>query len=250
MYDAMRDDGLQEATVRQTHAILGKALSDATRLGLLGANPKTRVEKPGTQKNKRAQHTTAEASRVLSHTDDARWWLALFYGMRQGECLGLRWSDVDLDHHTLTVAQTLQTAEDGSLIFDKPKSDASARVLPLVPLMEARLRLHWIAQGSRPEGGLVFSRPDGQPIRPRDDWQAWRDLLAAAGAPVIALHAARNSAASLMEAAGVPDRLSAQILGHSSVQITHGYQTADLERMAAAFEAMGGLLALPSPPSA
>jgi integrase len=245
MYDALRDTGLEEATVRQTHAILGKALRDAERGGLIGVNPMARVEAPTTKKNKRAQLTPAEASRVLASTDDARWWLALFYGMRQGECLGLRWSDVDLDRHTLTITQTLQTAEDGSLFFDTPKSDASARVLPLVPLMEARLLLAWELQAhSESVQTLVFARDDGKPIRPRDDWQAWRDLLAEVGVPVIALHAARNSAATLMEAAGVPDRLAAQILGHSSVQITHGYQTSDLSRMASAFDAMGKVLEL------
>jgi integrase len=253
MYDAMRDDGLQEATVRQTHAILGKALKDAERLGLIGINPMARVEKPTTYKNKRAQLTTAEAARVLAHTDDARWWLALFYGMRQGECLGLRWCDVDLERHTLTIAQSLQTAEDGSLIFAKPKSDASSRVLPLVPLMEARLRLAWETREPNYDSehpGLVFSRGDNQPVRPRDDWQAWRDLLAEVGVPVVALHAARNSAASLMEAAGVPDRRAAQILGHSSVQITHGYQTSDLDLMAEDFAAMGRMILELSPPDA
>jgi integrase len=253
MYDAMRDDGLQEATVRQTHAILGKALKDAERLGLIGINPMGRVEKPTTHKNKRAQLTTAEAARVLAATDDARWWLALFYGMRQGECLGLRWCDVDFDQHTLTIAQSLQTAEDGSLIFAKPKSDASSRVLPLVPLMEARLRLAWETREPNYDSehpGLVFSRGDNQPVRPRDDWQAWRDLLAEVGVPVVALHAARNSAASLMEAAGVPDRRAAQILGHSSVQITHGYQTSDLDLMAEDFAAMGRMILELSPPDA
>jgi integrase len=249
MYDTMRGQGLEEATVRQTHAIIGKALRDAERAGLLGVNPMARVEPPGTKTNKRPQLTPAEASRVLGATDDARWWLALFYGMRQGECLGLRWSDVDFTNHRLTISQTLQTAEDGTLFFDKPKSDASVRVLPLVPLMEARLRLARVQAG---EPGLdnihrlVFERWDGSPIKPWDDWQAWVDLLDATGSPRIALHAARNSAATLMEAAGVPDRLAAQILGHSSVQITHGYQTSDLPRMAAAFEAMSNVLELGS----
>jgi integrase len=249
MYDTMRDQGLEEATVRQTHAIIGKALRDAERAGLIGVNPMARVEPPGTKTNKRAQLTPAEASRVLGATDDARWWLALFYGMRQGECLGLRWSDVDLDRHTITIAQTLQTAEDGTLFFDTPKSAASVRVLPLVPLLEARLRLAWVQQeadtgSATPDDGLVFARDDGTPIKPWDDWQAWVDLLDATGSPRIALHAARNSAATLMEAAGVPDRLAAQILGHSSVQITHGYQTSDLGRMATAFEDMGKVLEL------
>ena len=60
----------------------------------------------------------------------------------------------------------------------------------------------------------------------------------------VALHAARNSAASLMEAAGVPDRRAAQFLGHSSVPITHGYQTSDLDLMAEDFAAIGRLLVL------
>ena len=251
MYDAMRGEGLAEATVRQTHAILGKALADAERLGLLGANPWKRVEKPGTQKNKRAQLTPAQAAQVLAATDDARWWLALFYGMRQGECLGLRWCDVDFERRTLTIAQTLQVAEDGTRFFDSPKSSASARVLPLVPLMSARLMLHLeshteleVFSGRLNQDALVFARPDGSPIGPRDDWQAWRDLLTQVGVPQVALHAARNSAASLMEAANVPDRRAAQILGHSSVQITHGYQTADIELMAGDFTAMGTLLEL------
>jgi integrase len=119
--------------------------------------------------------------------------------------------------------------------------------------MEARLRLAWETREPNYDSehpGLVFSRGDNQPVRPRDDWQAWRDLLAEVGVPVVALHAARNSAASLMEAAGVPDRRAAQILGHSSVQITHGYQTSDLDLMAEDFAAMGRMILELSPPDA
>jgi integrase len=62
--------------------------------------------------------------------------------------------------------------------------------------------------------------------------------------PYIALHAARNSAASLMEASGIPARLVMQILGQTQVQTTHGYQDADIPRMGQAFNAVGGLLEL------
>lgn len=250
LYQGMRDRGLAEATVRQTHAILGKALNDAVRKGALSVNPVVRADKPGTETNDRAALTLTQAKAVLRAAgDDARWWLALFCGMRQGEVLGLRWNDVDLTNHVLTITQTLQTAEDGSLFFGRPKSKAGSRSWPMPPHIEARLRLRWLHEG-QPLGGLVFPRRDGEPVRPRDDWQAWRDLLDLATVPplapmpVVALHAARNSAASLMEAAGVSDRLAMQILGHSSVQMTHSYQSADPERVLAAWTAMGALLEL------
>ena len=248
MHDRMRADGLAEASVRQTHAILKHALRVAVREGKLGSSPADRMDSPGTAVTKRPQFTLDQARTVLRATDDARWWLALFYGMRQGEALGLDWCDVDLTRDTLTIRQTLQTDESGALIFGPPKSKASARVIPILPLMKARLLLLWHTQG-QPTEGLLFS-DDGRPLHPRRDWQAWRDLIDRATAPplaplpYIALHAARNTAASLMEAAGVADRLVAQILGHGQVQITHGYQTADLDRMSEAFEAMGRLLEL------
>jgi integrase len=249
MYDQMRDDGLAEATVRQVHAILMRALKDAVRRDRLAVSPMAKVDPPGTEKNVREQFTTDQARQVLiAAKDDARWWLALFYGMRQGECLGLDWSYVDFERHTLAIEQTLQTGLDGTLTFGKPKSRASRRILPLGPLVEARLRLLWETAG-RPTEGLVFHR-DGKPIQPKADWRAWRDLIDRATVPpfaplpYIALHAARNSATSLMEAAGIPERLAAQIVGHAQVQTTRDYQSADIERMRQAFGAMSNLLEL------
>lgn len=249
VYDAMRDDGRAEATVRQVHAILGAALKDAVRKDKLAVSPMEKVDPPGTEKNKREQFNVDQARTVLRAAgDDARWWLALFYGMRQGECLGLGWEWVDFDRHALKIERTLQTGADGRLFLGPPKTKKSQRWLPMVPHMEARLRALWEAEG-RPSSGLVFHL-DGKPIQPKKDWQAWRELIDRATAPpfaplpYIALHAARNSAASLLEAAGVSDRLVAQILGHSQVRTTHGYQEADAERMSQAFTAAGSLLAI------
>ncbi len=248
MYHQMRADGLAESTVRQTHAILQGALKDATRADKLSYNPMLKVNPPGTEKASREQFTTDQARTVLRVAgDDARWWLALFYGMRQGEVLGLDWQNVDLDRGVLLIEQTLQIGEDGRLFLGAPKSASSTRPVPLVGQIETRLRLLWEAEG-QPVSGLVFG-VDGKPMQPKRDWQAWRALIAAASTdeaplPVIALHAARNSAASLMEASGIPDRLVMQIMGQSQVQTTHRYQSADIERMRDALESVGRLLEL------
>ena len=247
MYDAMRDDALAEATLRQTHAILQGALKDAVRADHLSYNPIDKTIPPGTEKATREQFTPEQASRVLTAAGaNVRWWLALFYWMRQGEVLGLEWSHVNLDEGVLFIEQTLQVDEDGSLLLGTPKTGTSARALPLLPQIEVRLRLLWEAQG-KPTSGLVFHRA-GKPIHPKRDWKDWRELIDRATVPpfaplpYIALHAARNSAASLMEAAGIPDRLVMQILGQSQVRTTHRYQTADLPRMRQALEAAAKLL--------
>jgi integrase len=255
MHDAMRAQGLAEASVRQAHAILQRALVVAVNEGKLGINPAERMDPPGTETKKREQLTPDQARQVLDTAgDDLRWWLALFYGMRQGEVLGLRWRDIDMTHLVLRVEQTLQTDTDGKLIFGPPKSESSRRPIPILPWIEVRVKLHHINAGSPAWSSteLVFANAKGGPIQPKADWKAWRDLLdratqpPLAPLPQIALHAARNTAASLMEAAGIPDRLAAQILGHSNVQMTHGYQAADIARMRQGLASVGEYLAIES----
>lgn len=232
MYDWLRDQGLAESTVRQTHAILARALKDAVRKGLVGRSPMDRVQPPGTDVNERPQFTLEEAATALRAAgDSARWWLAIFYGMRQGEVLGLRWEDVDLDGGTLSVVQTRQRDYGSNgVVMGSPKSKASKRTLPLAPQIAIRLQLHWENAG-KPTTGLVFPNSKGNPRDSSRDYKDWRAFIAAANLPPIALHAARNTAASMMEAAGLPDRVVAQILGQSQVKTTHGYQRAELERV-------------------
>lgn len=251
MHKAMRDAGLAEASIRQAHAILKRALKVAVNERKLGVSPADLMESPSTETAKREALTLDQARRVLRHAgDDARWWLALFYGMRQGEVLGLRWCDVDFDEHTLRIEQSLQTDENYRIIFGPPKSKASKRIMPMVPQIEARLRLAYLDAGSPPQDDRLIFTTGGKPRQPKKDWEEWRDLLVAATTPPlaaiphVALHAARNTAASLMEAAGIPDRLVAQILGQSQVQITHGYQRAELAREAEALASLGRLYEL------
>jgi integrase len=229
--------------------VLKRALRVAMYEGKVSSNVADRVKAPKTDTEKRQALTLEQARAALRAAgDDARWWLALFYGMRQGEVLGLRRMDVDLDVGVLYVRQSLQVDTDGSLIFGPPKSRASRRVVPLLPQVEVRLRLALAEIPDDPEA-LLFSN-DGKPLQPKRDWLNWRALLDLASVPPLAplplipLHAARNSAASLMEAAGIPERLAMQILGHSQVTMTRAYTSAEMDRMREALRGVSDLLAL------
>ncbi len=244
LYARMRADGLAEATLRQTHAVLSRALKVAERESKVSRNVAAMIDPPKVERRRRASLTLEQARTVLASTDDPRWWLALFLAMRQGEVLALRWRDIDLLDGTLTIKEAVSRVPGRGFVFDAPKSETSIRTLPLPTPVLSRLTVYRAATEDG-EDALVFPGNAGKPRDPKADWKAWRDLLASSGVPHVALHAARNTTASLLEAAGVPDRIVMEILGHSTVQVTHGYQRAELTQRRQAMQKLDALYALP-----
>lgn len=227
--------GLSEATIRQAHAILSRALKVAEREGHVPTNEAKNVDPPSTKQNQRARLTTAQAELVLAaatkRPHPSRWFAALEMGIRQGEALGLPWAFVDLDAATVTISRTLEK-QDGGLGWGTPKSEAGARTIPIFARTLAHLRVErarYLQQceerGEEPDPlALVWSQGSGKPINPKSDWNAWAQLLKDAGVPHVTLHSARQTAAARMEEQGVPERLAAEYLGHSNVSMTYRYQ--------------------------
>jgi len=114
----------------------------------------------------------------------------------------------------------------------------------LVPELVAALNGH-LAQHSPGLAGLVFTRNGGEPIDPATDTRAWRDACKRAGVPVVPLHAARHTTATLLYELGVPEQTRVAILGHSSATTTAGYTHVSDPLKVDAMDRLGGLLALP-----
>ena len=224
LHKTMRTAGRAEASVRQAHAILQRALKVAEREGHALRNVAALVDPPGTDVTPHETLTPAQARRVLraarSPRELARLTCALVLGIRQGEALGLQWEAVaiDKDGGVIEIGHSLQRVK-GESILDTPKSRASRRQIPvpatvaraLLPYLEAPDDETWVFPGAR----------GGKETNPRRDWQAWTDALDRAGVPHVPLHGARGSAASLLIELGVSDRLVADILGHRDVKVTH-----------------------------
>src|SRR5262249_61485610 len=96
--------------------------------------------------------------------------LALATGLRRGELLALRWSDVDLDGGALRVEQALEETTRGGLVFKSPKTRHGRRTVTLPPSTVAMLREHWKAQqeqrlflglGRAEPSALAFADWDG-----------------------------------------------------------------------------------------
>ena len=85
----------------------------------------------------------------------------------------------------------------------------------------SRQQAYRLLLGSKPDDeGLVFATPEGQPLRPATVSHAWAKAVSLSGLPVIRLHDARHSHASILLKHGVHPKIVSERLGHASIQIT------------------------------
>ena len=275
------DRGLSSTTALQAHRILARALKDAHREGRVTRNVATLTDAPRKAVSTRGALTVDQAVRLLASVADdpygSRWATALFTGARQGECLGLTRDRVDFPGERLVLSWQLQRLPyahgcgmktragwlcghvrggncparvmrvpagyealqvHGGLHLTRPKSRSGWRVIPLVDPLRTILARHLEATTTE----LLWCGPDGHPIDPAKDWAAWHRALAAAELPRVPLHAARHTTATLLLAAGVPQRVITEILGHSSAAVSAAYEHVDLALAADAMNRLSKML--------
>jgi integrase len=176
--------------------------------------------------------------------------LAVQMGLRRGELAGLRWSDIDLDAATLTVAQQRVHSDAGAVVADT-KTDAGRRVLPipstLLPVLKrarTRSKAEKLAAGSKWIGqGYAIADEFGKAYYPSTLSHYWRDALRDAGLPHVKLHGARHTAATLLHLNGVPIAVIAAVLGNTDAAFTqrtyaHSQDDAMTQGMAAYAQAL------------
>jgi len=245
LYSVMEAEGKSDATRRQVHAILRRSLVIAERDGRIASNPAAKVDAPAVGQGSHGKFTLPEAKKLLEQvkrmvddpTGRARWTVALLAGLRQGEALGLRWSDVNFAEDVIEIRRAAQRIKGEGMRVVPLKSKSSERGVPMVAPVRAAL-------DAIPDRGLYVFGGDAL-TDPRRDWAAWRAFLDRAGVERRPLHAARATTASLLSEAGVPDKIIAEILGHSQVIITQKhYIQGDLGVHRAAMGKMDDLLTL------
>lgn len=224
-------DHLSPSSVRRLHALLRRSFSVAMKWGVIATNPVLQVDAPPLQ-HFEIDPLRVDELRTLLRTSagttmHVRWLIAATLGLRQGEVLGLRWSDIDLDVGQLRVRQSLQY-QGGVLSLVQPKTPRSRRTVPLPNAVVDALRTHERSQAETratageawQERGFVFATRTGGPIHPRNDYRSFRALLTKAGLRRVRLHDLRHTAASLLLEQGVHPRVVMEILGHSQISLT------------------------------
>ena len=224
--------GLSAKSVRNIHATLQSALSDAARKATVVRNVADTADPPSISRSGRSitVWTGDQLRRFLDAMADHELYplylLAATTGMRRGELAGLPWSNVDLDAARLTVNQQIVSVQ-YKLIEGDLKTPTSRRSIDLDPRTVAELRRHRrrqleerMATGKRGDDGYVFAKPDGSPIHPDLISQTFERAVAKLDVPRIRLHDLRHTHATILLQQNVHPKVVSERLGHSSVAFT------------------------------
>src|SRR5215204_3690335 len=232
LYREKLEAGLSPRTVQYIHVTLHKALKQAVADGLIPRNATEAVKPPQVRKEE-IRPLTAEQVKILFEAVrgdrlEALYILAVHTGLRQGELLGLKWGDVDLEAGTLQVRRTLTTAKGGP-VLSAPKTKGSRRTVKLSQTALEDLRSHLerqlreidLAGDLWQENGLIFASQSGEPLDRRFiTTHRFKPLLRRAGLPQIRFHDLRHTCATLLLTKNVNPKVVSEMLGHATIAIT------------------------------
>ncbi|MHB8556180.1 MAG: tyrosine-type recombinase/integrase [Candidatus Dormibacteria bacterium] len=233
MLRRLSENGLAPRSVGHIRAVLRSALNEAVRQELVPRNVASLARSPRPPQRVIEPFTPEECSLILGCAPrlDLLAVVAIEVGMglRQGEILGLRWQDIDLERRTLTVQRALQRVAGQSQLVD-PKTSRSRRTLPIPSMVHSALLRQRSDQDEARElagplweeeiPGLVFTTELGRPRCETAITHTFHRLLAEAGVRQRTFQTLRHSAATLMLAGGVDLKTVSTMLGHSQIALT------------------------------
>lgn len=231
LYRQKLDSGLSRRTVQLIHTTLHKALKQAMKWGLVPRNVAEAVDAPRPQKKEIHPLAPEQVKRFLEAAQgdrlEALYGLAVTSGLREGELLGLRWQDVDLERRAVRVRQQLTRTKTG-LSFTTPKN-GKGRNVAIMDLTVAALKAHRKRQADeRSKMGdlwqdthLVFTSITGTPLDVGNlTNRSFRPLLERASLPRIRFHDLRHTFATLFLSNGTHPKIVQEMLGHANISMT------------------------------
>jgi integrase len=232
-YSERQASGLAPRTVLQLHRLIHAALKQAVRWDLVARNVAGLVDPPRAPRLDVQTYTAEEVRTLLAAAAgdqfEALYVLAVTTGMRQGELLGLRWRDVNLDTNVLQVRFALQRMPDKTLQLVEPKTNSSRRKVHLSVVAADALRRHKVRQASErlrlgarwEDHDFVFPNHTGRPMCGVSLLHThYLPMLWRAGLPRRRFHDLRHTAATLLLEANVNTKVVSELLGHTHVSTT------------------------------
>ncbi len=223
----LKRKGLSPATCARIRQTLVACLNYGIRCRVISWNPchDAKVTVPRTESD---YLTTAEQRTLLAAARgdrlEALWCLLVGCGLRRGEALGLRRSDIDLDAGVLTVQQSL-TRQGGSGVIRQPKTPGSIRVVPMPRFVVVALTEH-LKRQPVVGNGLLFRTSTGTMYNPANVLLSFRRLCHRAGLDTERsrhIHETRHGYCISMLEAGQPMDLVAALIGDSLAMVSGRY---------------------------
>lgn len=234
MYDRQLAVGKSNHHVHYLHKVTNVVMNHALKLRLIPRNPCQGTTFPKLTHKEMKFYDEPQVQQLLNTALTIGdpyypiYYLAIHTGMRQGELLGLKWEDIDLNRRTLQVKRQCVRSRDYGFKFSKPKSKSGVRTIILGQLAVEVLKVQQIhitemqrkAKDEWESYDLVFPNLTGKPINNMHMRRRFYQLLKEAGLPKIRFHDLRHTAATLMLNNGIPVIIVSRRLGHSKPSIT------------------------------
>ena len=246
IYNTMIEAGLSGKTVKNVSAVLHKAFSVALKQGLISVNPCDGAELPKAKRHEIAPLADEEIPQFLAAIEGSpmrnAYALCLFAGLREGECLGLSWKQVDFQRGRITVSQQLQREKvKGGRYYIAPntKNDKPRTIEP-PPIAFEYLRAERVKQiENRLKAGPAWSNPDdlvftdetGKHYAFFTFYRRFKKLAADIGRPDARPHDLRHTAATVAIASGADIKSVQDMLGHATASFTLNVYTHTSEQM-------------------
>jgi integrase len=225
------EGGLSSQTILHTHRLISAALTKAVKWQLLARNPADAVEPPKVRPHEVRVLDAAGTARLITAAAGTMLYLPIFLavccGLRRGEILGLRWTDLDEPAAILYVRRAVEETKAGGIGFKEPKNRRSRKVaLPATALTALRFRrdeqkvVKEQLGADYHDDSLICCHQDGTIWAPSAFTSAYRALLKRRKLTGPNFHALRHGNASQMLADGVDIETVSKRLGHSRASFT------------------------------
>lgn len=227
------EGGLSPASVQRHRQVIHACLQYAVGFDLIHRNPLNRtVSAPAAEHKEFRALAPAEVRLLFGVADETPYGalvrLAVWSGLRQGELLALRWSDVQRQSGVLSVRRTIQAMPGQPITFREPKTRGSRRSVEVDAEVITMLRAHRAHQAEEKrfvgvayrDHGLLFQTPLGTPIDPSNLRRAFRAIVKRTDFGHLRFHDLRHTYGSLMLLSGAGLKWVSAQMGHASVAIT------------------------------
>ena len=235
------------STIKGINTRLKPCLGEAEKQGYIQKNYCKMVTLPKDNNKKTIQVLTQQQQKLFieaikGHKLEVLFLIALGTGLRLGELLGLKWSDIDFNTGILTVNRTLsrvknQTTGKYEIIEQTPKTKNSNRTIPIPNDILNKLKEHKKNQSKQRlfvgEGYInnnyVFTDDIGNPIDDKRPGRNLKSTLAKLSIEPIKFHALRHTYATRLFEANVPPKTVQVLMGHYDISITMDIYTHVME---------------------
>ena len=245
-YKKLLDNGVTPTTIRQINTNLKTCLNEAERQGYIQKNWCKLVTLPKKEDNKEVKVLTKQEQEkfleaIKGHELELLYIVALGTGLRIGEILGLKWSDIDFKNNELHVNRSLQKAaiyEDDKIVRYEvqettPKTKNSLRTIPVPQNIIKKLIAHkkeqneliLLLQEEYDNKNFVFCNKLGKPIEDKRPGRNLKTILTSISIEPIKFHALRHTYATRLFEAGIPPKTVQHLMGHSDIETTMNIYT-------------------------